>query len=227
MFNKWKSESSYHEVKLFVLESVSNVEVSEFLSACLVIENETGPHYWTNCHNFIILIFSTLNGPQTAGLVINNWFKEIGVEWCSWLIELILISLSLYVSEMQIALKILVSLQSTECFVSSHLMKWCHLEGTNGCDWAIIFNCKNNECKSIKFSQVLWGDLNFFFLRKIAQIVSFSLCSSSFSIFTSTSIFSLISFSASLYLNLMIFSLILPSPSFLTLTRTFLGFPSK
>ena len=59
-------------MEFFVLEAVSDVEVAEFLGARLVIEDETGPHYRANCNNFIIMVFSALDGPQTAGLVINN-----------------------------------------------------------------------------------------------------------------------------------------------------------
>jgi hypothetical protein len=59
-------------VEFFVLEAVSDVEVSEFLGASFVIEDEAGPHYRANCNNFIIMVFSTLNGPQSTGLVINN-----------------------------------------------------------------------------------------------------------------------------------------------------------
>ena len=59
-------------MEFFVLEAVSDIEVSEFLGACLVIEDKAGPHYRANCNNFIIMVLSALDGPQTAGLVINN-----------------------------------------------------------------------------------------------------------------------------------------------------------
>jgi hypothetical protein len=80
-------------VKFFVLEAVSDVEVSEFLGARLVVEEEARPHDGADVDNFIVLVFSSLDGPESMGLVIRNRLQEVRVEGCSWLVKLVLVGL--------------------------------------------------------------------------------------------------------------------------------------
>ena len=80
-------------MKFFVLEAVSDVEVSEFLGARLVVEEEAWPHDGADVDNFIVLVFSSLDGPESMRLVIRNRLEEVRVEGCSWLVKLVLIGL--------------------------------------------------------------------------------------------------------------------------------------
>lgn len=80
-------------MKFFVLEAVSDVEVSEFLGARLVVEEEAGPHDGADVDNFIVLVFSSLDGPESMRLVIRNRLEEVRVEGCSWLVKLVLVGL--------------------------------------------------------------------------------------------------------------------------------------
>ena len=80
-------------MKFFVLEAVSDVEVSEFFGARLVVEEEAGPHDGADVDNFIALVFSSLDGPESMGLVISNRLQEVRVEGCSWLVKLVLVGL--------------------------------------------------------------------------------------------------------------------------------------
>lgn len=63
---------SYHKVKFFVFEAITDIEVSELFGASLVIEHESGPHNRADGDNFLIGIAASLKGPKAAGLIIGN-----------------------------------------------------------------------------------------------------------------------------------------------------------
>ena len=72
-------------MNFLVLEAVADVEVSEFLCALLVVEDEAGPHDGSDIHNSVVLL-PALYDPQTLWLVLSDRLEEVRVEWRAWLI---------------------------------------------------------------------------------------------------------------------------------------------
>lgn len=149
--NSYSIYSLHDEVEFKVLETVTDVNSSEFFRSSLVIELVAWPHKRTShkCAFFLV----KLQGPASLWGVFGNALKEMSVESSSWLIQLLLKHWALHVSEMHIRVKTASFLagKSLKSFVTANLMLWSHLEGANWCNMAVILNSINNSGKSIQF----------------------------------------------------------------------------
>jgi hypothetical protein len=85
-------------VNFLVLEAVADVEVSEFLGALLVVEDEAGPHDGADVHSSVVLL-PALYDPQTLWLVFSDRLEEVRVEWCARLVQLLLVGVRLDIAE--------------------------------------------------------------------------------------------------------------------------------
>ena len=134
-----------NEVKLQVLLTITDVNCSKVSGCALMIEGEAWPHEGSN--NGCLASFISLQSPASFWLIFLGGFEESCVEWGGWLVQGTFLFGWLHISKVEIVIEVrwVVLAESSESFISSDFVIWCHLKGTNWANLAVILNGANNS----------------------------------------------------------------------------------
>ena len=133
------------EVELQVLLSVSDVYGAEVGGSTLMVEGVAWPHERSD--DCCVASLVVLQSPASLRLVFLGRLKESGVEWGSWLVEGSLLIRRLDVSKVEVVVELrgIFTSQSPEGLIPSDLVVWCHFEGANWADLAVVLDGADNS----------------------------------------------------------------------------------
>lgn len=107
---------------LLVLETITNVHITEFLSISAMEELESRPGKGSEASNLIT--FAHLEGPASSGLISLNRIEDVLVEGSIILVQQSLLVSMLNVSKVLVVVQIhcLFLVKPAECFSTAHLV---------------------------------------------------------------------------------------------------------
>ena len=115
-------------MNLKVLESITDVDGTEFVRVELVEEVISGPGERSNHHGLLSLVF--LQRPRATRLVLSSGLKELLIEGNRGQVQVGTFLLILHIPEVQVVLKTAAHavVEAAEGFIPTHLVLWGHLE---------------------------------------------------------------------------------------------------